>query len=322
MKKLMLILAVAIVAAPAMATITFVATDVGNGQLRIAYTTDDPDNDKPRGVALEVALDGEYDTVADNPAVSTDDAYNCFIDHAWDLEKEGGPGGYVLDTGEPLANPDTPGSLTAPADLFAISMGVLDETSNQLPGPTTSTDLITIQLTNDGGASTSNCTVTITGDTTRGPDSGVVGSTIPSNLSGGNSVTTIVFVPAAVPDECVKADAPFYDEWVGAGSNWEKPDCWCYVTQCRGNHDGIKDAYQVGSTDLLNFLDAFNKADFKLDNTKICADYDHKKAAYRCGSDDLVIFLTYFNKADFKVPACPLDWDGDLDDDYNFWIVP
>jgi hypothetical protein len=124
--------------------------------------------------------------------------------------------------------------------------------------------------------------------------------------------------------ECVKPDAPFYSEWVGAGMNWAYPKCWCYERNCRGDADGIKSgiAY-VNTPDLTQFVAAFGKADLKLDQTLICADFDHiKSGVARVNTPDLTTFVAYFSKPDFKVPVCPMDWDGDLDDDYNFWVTP
>ena len=158
-----------------------------------------------------------------------------------------------------------------------------------------------------------------------------------SDPNAANSPQTVQ-VNLTIAIECVKDTAPFYDDWVGAGKNWGRPDCWCYERQCRGNTDGIKDgSYRVSQADLLTFLDAFNQGDLKMDQTKICADFDHRKAgSYRCSQDDLLIFLRFFNKGDLKVPVCPMDWEesydwenmpdspgvGDGDDDYNFWITP
>jgi hypothetical protein len=60
-----------------------------------------------------------------------------------------------------------------------------------------------------------------------------------------------------------------------------------------------------------------------LDQTRICSDFDHiKSGVARVNTPDLTIFVDYFGKADFKVPVCLKDWDGDTDDDYNFWCDP
>ena len=143
-------------------------------------------------------------------------------------------------------------------------------------------------------------------------------------VSDVNAIDGPVTIPVYLTDiECVKPDAPFYAEWVGAGKPWERPCCWCCQYQCRGDVDCTKiGLFRVQASDLSIFASAFNKADLKLTQTSICADLDHKKVGlFRCQADDLSIFAAYFNKADLKVPVCPLDWDSDGDDDYNFWVT-
>lgn len=316
MKKLMLILVVATVAAPAMADITFTAPP--GPTLQIYYQSDDGE-DVVRGIALDVTIDSGG--LTSNSVVSyVAPDYNCYIDYAWDLEKEGGAGGYEVGAGDgPLANADVAGSLAAPAGEFAISMGVLDEGGEQKgaePG-------MTPELLLDAAISPAPGVyiVIIKGDTTRGPDSGVVGSVIPSNLSGGAEITTTITV--VPPPTCVKESATFYNEWLGASGTllptklWDKPDCWCYERNCRGDCDGIKvGMFWVQTADLTIFASAFAKPDGQLDQTKICADLDRTKVGmFRVQTADLTIFATYFAKPALQVPACPAD-------DYNFWIVP
>jgi hypothetical protein len=175
--------------------------------------------------------------------------YNCFIDHAWDVEKVGGsgPGTYDVGEGQPLANADAQGALTSAVSVFVISMGVLDQTGFQLPGTGSTTNLITLNIT-QGTEGT--CTVSIIGDTTRGPQSGVVGSTIPSNLyNEGTQTVTPVLGQMGFCDSCFdncesngpglvfpddRASFTRYDWWVHHG----KPACWCYPRQCYGDANG------------------------------------------------------------------------------------
>jgi hypothetical protein len=240
--------------------------------------------------------------------------FNTYID--WAVSN---PSGYDVGDGHAAArvgeagaiDDTTLGSLLPAAD-FVVSAGYLDQSENQGGlDASGSPYVITIDLT---GTAATDFDVSLDG--LRG---GVVGDDleVSGNVSTGTTVT-VTFVT-----DCVKSDAPFYAEWVGAGKNWEKPDCWCYERQCRGDVDGVKvGLYWVQTNDLTTFAAAFNKADLKLDQTLICADLDHKKVGlYRCQTNDLTIFASYFNKAQLKVPVCPKDWDGDSDDDYNFWIT-
>jgi len=122
--------------------------------------------------------------------------------------------------------------------------------------------------------------------------------------------------------DCVNSDAPFYTEWEG-GPNyfWSKPDCWCFQRQCRGDMDGIKNGpFWVAIQDLNIYRMSYGKTDPFLTQQTICADLDHiRTGPFRVAIPDLNIFRLYFNKFESQVPVCPMDWDGDGDDDYNYW---
>ena len=143
-------------------------------------------------------------------------------------------------------------------------------------------------------------------------------------VSDPNAANSPQTVTASLTYECIFNDSPMYDDWVGVGKPWNRPDCWCYERHCRGDADGKKiGLFWVQTDDLAIFASAFAKPDFQLDQTKICGDFDHKKVGmFRVQTDDLAIFASYFSKTPVNVPVCPLDWDGDGDDDYNFWVTP
>jgi len=306
MKRMMAIL-VLVVAVPAMAVVNFTATDAGSQKLTIAYTT--TDGDLPRGVAIRISLsDGAMLDFA--APVVVDAAFNTFIDWAYS-----NPLNYQVGNGNPLALATAAGALTADAADFSISMGVLDQTGKQLAGPASAT-LITIQLKGiaDGGQTT----VTCTGDTLRGPASGVVGSVLTSNLP-----QTVVVKGKVVPTDCVKTTASFYNDWVAFG----KPNCWCYERQCNGDIDGKKfpnsaAGKPVTTADLTIFKAAFNltTADLALVANGICADLNHAKfpntaTGKRVTTADLTTFKLYFNVAMASVPSCDIS-------NYNFWMIP
>ena len=165
MKKLMLIL-VALVAVPAMAVVEFDAVDNGDGTVTISYTT--TEGELPRGIALNLLTDGP--TL--DSAVSWD-CFNVFLDYAFDNSE-----GYAVGDGDPIADPAGPGVGTPGGTEIAVCMGYLDEDGLEPkgdPGPGECTDLITIAFTGTG-------LLTVSADTLRGPDSGVVGSELASNL--------------------------------------------------------------------------------------------------------------------------------------------
>jgi hypothetical protein len=250
---------------------------------------------------------------AEGSAVSYDAAaFNCLPDYA-NANDSGIE--YVLGAGHPLANAgNTPGALIGASSTFAICMGHLDENETDPKGEALGaiTSVISIALEANGAADT---LVTITADSARG---GIVGDELGEAIDAEPEPFLVTFA------ECIKADSPMYADWVGAGKNWEKPDCWCYERQCRGDADGLKvGMYRVQMNDLGVFIAAFNKGDLKMNQSLICADFDHKKVGmYRVQMNDLGEFIKYFNKGDLKNPVCPTDWDADGDDDYNFWITP
>ena len=290
MKKILVSLMVLALCVPAMAAVTITDTgdtDTGEATIQLSAT------EGIVGIGLKV--DGDVVT-----GFAVDSFFDVFIDSAYTAGSGYGTVPTALQSG--------PGELALPSGSFSISVGGLDD--DGIGAGTEEAPLVAlITLTGTPGES-----VEITEDTLRG---GIVGYNGAQTISG--LPLTVTFAAAS---ECVKADAPFYAEWVGAGKNWDKPDCWCYEYNCRGDADGVKiGLFRINSTDLGLFADAYNKGDLKMDPVRICSDFDHIKVGlFRVNSADLGIFATNYNKGDLKVAPCPLDWDGDTDDDYNFWL--
>lgn len=292
MKKLALLLVLAM-AVPAMAAVTFTAD--GDGSLKIYYTADPGDN--PRGVALRISLSdgatcGPDDVVAVNPQ------FNTYIDYA-----ASNPGNFEVGQGHPLAKATEAGALDAAASEFSVCIGVLDEAGNQAPASDGGPHLL-VELN-----VSADCTATICADTLRGPDSGVVGSVLESNLQEG--CIEVAVTAGAV--ECMKTSHPDYDTWVAVG----KPDCWCYARQCKGDADGkaqVNGLLAVFTDDLAVFLNAYGKG--TLPEGGICADFDHKaqvNGLLRVFTDDLAIFLANYGKG--GVTECDPTH-------FNFWVEP
>jgi len=184
MKKILVTLLVLAIAAPALATVNFSASDIGSGQLRIAYSCDAAE--APRGVALKITLSGGATCDPATGVLSTDPNFNTYIDYAWSAGS-----GYTVGSGQPLAIDGARGPLASAASTFVVCMGVLDPDGNQAGGQISTANLITLQL-----AGTGSTNVTIDGDTYRGPLSGVVGSVLTSNLPLGISpLITVSFAP-------------------------------------------------------------------------------------------------------------------------------
>ena len=323
MKKLALILLVLLMAAPCMAAITISAVQDGCGGVSINYVCDGA-HASSGGKALIAGM--AFDVSVDNGCIlSTIDGYKD------DGESTAGSPGYgvymkeaQINMGDPC-NPawvagidpvaaaddsDMPGQLGS--GEITIQFGALfDDPCDTLDNaPVSSGTLCVLTVTDPCDAGT--CNLSIALDDARG---GIVmtDQSVPDPCDVTAEGAVICFGVA----DCVKDTASFYAEWVGAGKNWDKPDCWCYERQCRGDLNGLKAGlFWVQATDLAIFLSGFNKMDGALDQTKICADLNHiKTGLFRSQATDLAIFLTYFNKMQGVVPPCPAD-------DYNFWIVP
>lgn len=104
--------------------------------------------------------------------------------------------------------------------------------------------------------------------------------------------------------ECLASTDPGYAFWAGAIAN--KPDCWCYRRQCRGDANGTNQGpYWVGSFDLTILKGAINKLNAQVPAGGFCADFNHTpQGPYRVGSFDLGILKTYINKLVGQVPEC------------------
>jgi hypothetical protein len=124
------------------------------------------------------------------------------------------------------------------------------------------------------------------------------------------------FVPIT---ECIKATAAEYLDW----TNWNRPNCWCYKRQCRGDINGTKNIQWVQILDLNILKAAFGKTDAQLVliPNGICADLNHKKNIQRVQILDLNILKNYFGKPEAQVPCCDNNGDCILvpADIYNFW---
>jgi hypothetical protein len=317
MKRMMAIL-VLVVAVPAMAVVNFTVTGTtdGSGLVTISYAT--TDGDLPRGVALRVGLsDGAV--VDTTTAAVVDPMFNTFIDWAYS-----NPQNFQVGQGNPLANPIAAGVLAGNASDFSISMGVLDGTGKQLAGPAISANLITLKLIKGTADQT---TVTVAGDTLRGPASGVVGSVLTSNL------TQTGIVKFAQP-EPIKNTAPFYNDWVAFG----KPNCWAYARNCKGDADGKTQGsvalglVYVFSNDLnvlisgWNIKEAPKGAGIMSIPNAVCADFARDKQGSvalgyaRVFSNDLNILIANWNIK--EAPKGPGVADCMATGHYNFFLVP
>jgi len=117
--------------------------------------------------------------------------------------------------------------------------------------------------------------------------------------------------------ECLSTTAAEYNNW----AYWDKPDCWCYARQCRGDADGLQQGpFWVSLNDLILFRTAVSKMEpqLRLVPNGICTDFDHQKQGpFWVSLNDLIIFRQYVSKMAAMVPLCdrlPMNTGP-----YNFW---
>jgi hypothetical protein len=302
MRKISLILAVLLLAAPAWATVNITCSQDGN-EVTVSYEVTGEPN-KVRAFALDIVIDNP-----DVNIVAVDDTVNAYYTIF--------PGSVVISNGEiteqgsaVAAESDYPDD-TQPglgSSGITIEMGALYyPTDDSSPNaPPNQGDLLKFYVEEIA------CTVTIS----------------ENNARGGVVLTDPAEDPTVNAPGC---ELTFEECLIGgnAGPNeksdwdaWGKPDCWCYQRQCRGDADGqiAYGTYWVLTSDLDALANSFAKDDATCQadpNCTICADFDHKQqyGTYRVLTDDLDILATYF--ANTSVPVC--DQAPIITGPYNFW---
>jgi hypothetical protein len=147
-----------------------------------------------------------------------------------------------------------------------------------------------------------------------------IGNVVSQNpTDGGRTVDCGSAVNINVSAQCMKpttTPASIRTDWV----TWNKPRCWCYERNCRGDADGVPlGVYWVGPADLNLFKSAYLKTVAVLQTIPngICADFDHLPlGVYRVAPADLNTFKAYYLKPVASVPVCSLS------PNYYFWCTP
>ncbi len=235
MKKLILILVVVAMAAPAVAgTVNFAATDNGNGTCTITYYV-------TGGVVAPVALGVTVEVTAGNPikaVTDMDEFFEIFMDDAYDMELDPCDS-YVYGAGDPVADPCGPGGKDLPASKFVISMGGLGgptKPPTKFPKIGSKKDPVVLAILHSDtqpplGGTTSGI---ITVDALRGgviDEDGEVMDPNGPDAPGGD-----LQLPFTI-SECYQSDWANYTVWKEAPVG--KPYCWCYQYNCRGDTDNI-----------------------------------------------------------------------------------
>jgi hypothetical protein len=312
MKKIALVVAVLMFAAPAWATtVTITAHNEGGGVVRLDYSVSD--SNLVRAFGLDITVD---------TAVITD--VNCLNSDYYIY-----PGSIVI-VGNQVTNY---GSCVCPNDQgfpdtldgidtngVTVEMGSLYASNDPCHpnAPPLSGTLLKLTVSAD-------CNLTITGNAARtGTGSGGIGAVLEDpTVTPDMILPSDHYVPPIVVD-CMKSSHPDHTNWLF----WNKPDCWCYARQCRGDIDGlVQGPFWVSLNDLIIFRQAVSKLQTYLQANPhlICADIDHKiQGPFWVSLNDLVIFRLYVSKLATAVPCCDADGDCVLTaaDNFNDWKTP
>lgn len=290
MKKLALILAVALLAAPAFAA---KVTVVPAGPLTADIMYDNGGQDVA-AYAIDIALStGEISEISNfhvGVSTSTTPGYGIFpanFDRYITVNGQGDVDNWGVAGYTPLADVNDKG---VKVGGFTIELGALYKGDANKPANTGR--LCTIKVT-------AGCTATPTVNEIRG---GVVLSSA--------SAASFTGVPGVIlGDECITPEKPDYNEWVAMG----KPDCWCFSTHCRGDADGLKEGTVKGGykrvfiNDLnvliagWNILEPPQGPGISTVPGGICADFDHAKEGTLKGGykrvfiNDLNILIANWN---------------------------
>ena len=326
MRKLSLILAVLVLTAPAWARVDITCEQVGDtNEVVVSYNVTEEEPNKVRAFALDITLDNDVNITDVNTSANVN--YTIFPGSV------AISGGEVTDEGTAVADPcdypqdtqDGLGSSGATIEMGALYSPPVDTSPNAPPDYGVLLSFFTEEI---------DCNVTIELNVARG---GVVLTNPAAELVGDFNAPGVGAVPpypVRFPIDCLiggNAGPLEFSDW----EYWGKPDCWCYMYQCRGDSDGIKEygVYSVLFTDLTDIANSFGKTDAECladPNCTICSDSDHlsEYGYYRVLFNDLSIIATYFGDTvvptpcDQADPCSPVFPDVVYTGPYNYWTTP
>ena len=285
MKKIFVVLAVVMIAAPTWAAVTITCTQgttAGDcNEVTVSYSVTGPNS--VRAFALDV-------TVSSGEIVDVIDAsYN--VDYNVYPGSIQISGGVVTGAGSPVGDPcNYSGTLGGEGTGGAtMEMGSLYEGEN---GPNAITNPVLFKF-----IVSESCTVDVNVNPARG---GVVMEN-PDENPGLVSPGVVVVIPCG-PTDCMCIGHTDYSEWVDVN----KPDSWCWDRQCHGDADNAPEKigkawYHVAYNDLGVLVDGWKLAyggDPDVD-TWINGDVDHApekigKAWYRVAYNDLGVLVDFW----------------------------
>ena len=296
MKKLILI-ALAVLVAPAMADVTITVTDLGEGIAEIGYVVDGDqaglDGSDVAGIALDVSVD----------AGSILEVAGFKVGESTDLDKGYGifPGtinivaGEVVDDGTPVAaglpdNPDQPGEGT---QAIVLEFGALWDQRPEIKTPPLASGVLCTIAVSD------TCLMTVGYNATRGK----------AVMLGGAAIDDAMLIGAVdVPIVIELGDVytgPDQQEWIDLG----KPASWANPRQCHGDTDGVNEdtgwsaTSYVYNLDIAAFVVAYGEA-LGSPNENLATDFNHAaedrgwNVMARTGDDDIAALVKWYKEGD------------------------
>jgi len=319
MKKMILTLAVVLLAAPAWADVEIKLTNLGEGVIQIGYVVTG-ETELVRAFALDiVATDGNIVDINDYSKGDDTGGYGIFPgSFAGNISVNPTTGGVDSWVGNP--NPYTP---VAPAgDPDALG---------DIPGPAITIEMGSLYTTAAPGTTGVLCTITVEATVT---EVCVTGNAIRGNVvleDASEATMTPTEVCILLKTDCFPSTHPKYAEWVAVG----KPECWCLKRQCYGDVDGVAEGgtktgfFYVKFQDLGVLVAAWPVAEppkgpgiatVTLNGIPgICADFARdqeggtKTGFFRVKFNDLGKLVASWTIAEPpKGPGLPTDCGGDL----------
>jgi len=316
MRKIVLTLAVVLLAAPAMASVKLIAEMDPTDPNKVWVKYESDEGQKVRAFALNLtATDGNIVAIGNFAIGDNNGGYGIF------------PGAF---RDAPIAVNPTTGQVDnwAVAGYSPLAPAGDPEAAGDIPGPA-----ITIELgslyTDAPPSETGDylCSVTVDSDASMLCIEGnaIRGNVVMEDASEATTDLTeaCVPIPPRPGGDCFPGDnAVAHADWVAFG----KPECWCYARQCYGDADGLKQGstflgFMYVGTDDLEVLVAGWKV---LEEPKgpgiatvengICADFNHDQQGstflgfMRVGTDDLGVLVASWKVLEEpKGPGVPGD---------------
>lgn len=287
MKKVIFILAVLMIAAPASAQQVIISCDdLGGGVCAVSFNATGADPDLVRAFALDIVVDNGAKIIGFDDTVNTD-----YIIYPGSIVITGGT---VTSYGTAKADPNLyAGTLGLDPNGMTVEMGSLYAPTGpgSVNAPAKFGELFRFTVDKD-------CDVSISANAARG------GIVMEDSSSPTSNLPCVICCELRM--KCLKDTHPDYAAWQAFG----EPDCWCYRRQCRGDGDGLKTGpFWVAIPDLNMLRAAINKTDVVLQGVTngICCDYDNVKSGpFRVAIPDLNILRLYINKVETLVDECPM----------------